>query len=295
LRRLQLDVSKMRIGQLEYRKEPFDLDGLVQEIVENVQRTTPTHHLMLVKQAHVRVVGDRDRIGQVLINLLTNAIQYSPQADRVLVRMAQDEQHVSVSVQDFGVGIARAHKHKIFDRYYQVSDSGKRPFSGLGLGLYLAHEIIKAHGGSLLLESEEGKGSTFSFTLPVHEQEAEQLVVRRKKAMNNFSQEHSSSPQKDQNPAESSPQTNATGPEVHPSDQDKDRKRPEPQLASPSDSATRSAEDVERSIYPMTSPINSAPAKSVSDPDLAGSSPPSTPSGLDSDYAGPTRDGDTAG
>jgi signal transduction histidine kinase len=128
---------------------------------------------VLAKQVHVRVVGDRERIGQALINLLTNAVKYSPQADRVLIRMARDEQQVTVSVQDFGVGIALAHQHKIFDRYYQVSDSAKRPFSGLGLGLYLAHEIIKAHDGSLLLESEEGKGSTFSFTLPVLGQEAE--------------------------------------------------------------------------------------------------------------------------
>jgi two-component system CheB/CheR fusion protein len=104
-----LDVSKMRVGRLEYRKEPFDLDGLVQEIVENVQRTTPTHRLVLAKQAHVRVFGDRERIGQALTNLLTNAVKYSPQADRVLIRMAQDEQQVIVNVQDFGVGIARAH------------------------------------------------------------------------------------------------------------------------------------------------------------------------------------------
>jgi PAS domain S-box-containing protein len=104
-----LDVSKMRVGHLEYRKEPFDLDGLVQEIVENVQRTTPTHRLVLAKQAHVGVFGDRERIGQALTNLLTNAVKYSPQADRVLIRMAQDEQQVIVNVQDFGVGIARAH------------------------------------------------------------------------------------------------------------------------------------------------------------------------------------------
>jgi hypothetical protein len=113
--------------------------------------------------------------------------------------------------------------------------------------------------------------------------------------MNNFSQEHYSRPQKDENPDESRLQTEATQPEVHPSDQDNDTKRTEAKTTSPSDSAPRSAEEVERSIYPMTSPINSAPAKSVSDPGLVDSSPTSTPSGLDSDYGGPTRDGDTAG
>ncbi len=113
--------------------------------------------------------------------------------------------------------------------------------------------------------------------------------------MNNFSQEDYSCLQKDQNPDESSLPTAATQPAVHPSDQDNDTKRTEAQTTSPGDSAHRSAEDVERSIYPMTSPINTAPARSVSDPGMVDSSPTSSPSGLDSDYGGPTRDGDTAG
>jgi hypothetical protein len=113
--------------------------------------------------------------------------------------------------------------------------------------------------------------------------------------MNNFAQEHYSRPQKDQNPDESSLPTEATQPAAHPSDQDNDTKRTEAQTTSPRDSTHASAEDVERDIYPMTSPINSAPARSVSDPSMVDSSPTSTPSGLDSDYGGPTRDGDTAG
>ena len=109
--------------------------------------------------------GDRDRIGQVLINLLNNAIKYSSQADRVLVRVAKDQHKVVVSVQDFGIGIAKKHQHKIFERFYQVTDAEEKTYPGLGIGLHISVEIIKRHGGQLWVESKKGAGATFHFTL----------------------------------------------------------------------------------------------------------------------------------
>ncbi len=162
-----LDLSKMQTGHLTYREECFEVDALVQEIVENVQGTTQTHHLLLKGQTYAEVFGDRDRIGQVLINLLNNAIKYSPQADTVIVRVAKDQNKVLVSVQDFGIGIAKEHQHTIFERFYQVTDPEEKAYPGLGIGLYICSEIVKRHGGQLWVESKKGAGATFHFALPL--------------------------------------------------------------------------------------------------------------------------------
>ncbi len=162
-----LDVSRMQIGQLVYQEEYFDMDALVQEIVENVQRTTSTHRLLLEGQVQTRVFGDRDRIGQVLVHLLNNAIKYSPRANTVLVRVTKDSRQVIISVQDFGIGIAKEHQHKIFERFYRVTDPVEKTYPGMGMGLYVSCEIVKRHGGQLRVESKKGEGATFHCTLPL--------------------------------------------------------------------------------------------------------------------------------
>ena len=162
-----LDISRMQTGQLDYTMQPFQLDTLVREIVETVREGTASHHIRLEGQTHATILGDADRIGQVLINLLTNAIRYSPDADMIVVRLSAGQENACVSVQDFGPGIAREHQQKIFERYYQISDANHQPFAGLGIGLYLASEIIKRHHGSISVESTPGQGATFSFTLPI--------------------------------------------------------------------------------------------------------------------------------
>ncbi|HLI09000.1 MAG TPA: PAS domain S-box protein [Ktedonobacteraceae bacterium] len=164
-----LDISRIQTGKIVYRKEFFDLDALIQEVLENVQAMTPSHLLLYEQHVQAQVYGDKDRIGQVLINLLTNAVKYSPGADAVLLRVTRDEQRVTVSVQDFGIGIDIEHHDKIFERFYQISSPKEKPFSGLGIGLYLSSEIIQRHGGQMQLQSEKGAGSTFSFTLPLAE------------------------------------------------------------------------------------------------------------------------------
>jgi signal transduction histidine kinase len=165
-----LDLSKMQTGQLDYREERFDLDALVQEIVATVQETTQTHHLLLEGQTQGEVFGDRDRIGQVLINLLNNAIKYSPQANTVLVRVAISQNKALVSVQDFGIGIAKEHQHKIFERFYQVTDAEEKTYPGLGIGLHISCEIVKRHGGQMWVESKKGEGALFYFTLPLSQE-----------------------------------------------------------------------------------------------------------------------------
>jgi len=172
-----LDLSKMQTGQLVYREERFDLDALVQEIVENIQGTTQTHHVLLEGQTLAEAFGDQDRIGQVLINLLNNAIKYSPQADRVMVRVTKDQNKALVSVQDFGIGIAKEHQHMIFERFYQVTDAAEKTYPGLGIGLYISSEIVKRHGGQMWVESEKDEGATFHVTLPLYQEEKRQASL----------------------------------------------------------------------------------------------------------------------
>ena len=162
-----LDLSKMQTGQLAYREERFEMDALVQEIMENVQGTTQTHSLQLEGQTQAEVFGDWDRIGQVLTNLLNNAIKYSPQANTVLIRASKDQNKILVSIQDFGIGIAKEHQQKIFERFYQVTDPAEKTYPGLGIGLYISCEIVKRHGGEMWVERKKGQGSTFHFTLPL--------------------------------------------------------------------------------------------------------------------------------
>jgi PAS domain S-box-containing protein len=165
-----LDISKIQTGKLVFREELFDLDEVIQDIVENLQAATSTHQLRLEGKAEAQIFGDRDRVGQVLTNLLTNAIKYSPKADTVIVRASRDHDKAMVSVQDFGIGIDAEHQQKIFERFYQVTDPLETTFPGLGIGLYISSQIVKRHYGHMWVESRKGQGSTFSFTLPVTNQ-----------------------------------------------------------------------------------------------------------------------------
>ena len=166
-----LDISKMQTGQLVYRTETFDVDRLIREMVENVQEITPSHRIVIEGSVSAHVIGDKERLEQVLVNLLNNAKKFSPHADSVLVYLSQDQKNVIVSVKDFGIGIEEIHQQKIFERFYQIADQEERTYPGLGIGLYISHEIIKRHHGRLWVESKKGEGSTFSFTLPLCQKE----------------------------------------------------------------------------------------------------------------------------
>jgi PAS domain S-box-containing protein len=166
-----LSITQMQKGELAYRMERFELAQLVQETIENVQGATQTHRLLLESTVAAFVYGDRDRLGQVLTNLLTNAIKYSRHADRVIVHMAVQEGNVVVNVQDFGIGIAQEYQQKIFERFFHVTDPEEKTYPGLGIGLYISRQIIERHQGRLWVQSRKGEGSTFSFHLPIAKQD----------------------------------------------------------------------------------------------------------------------------
>ena len=162
-----LDVTKIEAGKLQFEIARFSFDDLVREVVENMQLTTERHTLVLETQAKKSIFGDRDRIGQVLTNLISNAIKYSPRADTILITTTLLQNHVQLSVRDFGVGIAKKSQDKVFERFYRVSGSQQYTFPGLGLGLYISAEIISRLQGRMWVESAKGKGSTFYVKLPI--------------------------------------------------------------------------------------------------------------------------------
>lgn len=170
-----LDVTKIETGRLQLSQEEFDINILVQEIVEQLQLTTEKHVLKIRGKVDRLVSGDRDRIGQVIANLLSNAIKYSPAADEVIISLASTPQQLQISVQDFGVGIPPQKRQRVFERFYRVSGEKKSTFPGLGLGLYISSEIIQRHQGKIWVESEIGQGSQFHFTLPWRQTRGENL------------------------------------------------------------------------------------------------------------------------
>jgi PAS domain S-box-containing protein len=168
-----LNVARIQTGQLEYVDEAVDLNAVVRECVDTIQPTTAKHHIVVGGTIDGLVWGDSERIGQVVTNLLTNAIKYSPRADRVIVRLDTRDRKAVVSVRDFGIGISDEHREKIFEQFYRVSDPSEKTFPGLGLGLFIASEIIKRHNGTIDMRSTSGEGTTFTFTLPLLQQDEE--------------------------------------------------------------------------------------------------------------------------
>jgi PAS domain S-box-containing protein len=162
-----LDASKIQAGRLDYEEEAVDLNLLLRETIEQLQPTYPTHILRLSGTTPAITIGDKDRLGQVFTNLITNAIKYSPDANTVEIQLSTSPQTATIRVRDYGVGIPQAHLKHVFERFYRAYDSHNKVFSGLGMGLYIAYEIVKRHGGELTVESEEGKGSTFTVLLPL--------------------------------------------------------------------------------------------------------------------------------
>jgi hypothetical protein len=113
------------------------------------------------------VFGDKERIGQVITNFITNAIKYSPNADKIILRTEILNNEVRLSVEDFGIGIANDKLAQVFDQFYRVSGNTQHTFPGLGLGLYISAEIITREHGKIWVISEVGLGSTFYFSLPL--------------------------------------------------------------------------------------------------------------------------------
>lgn len=161
-----LDVKKMENGQLQYHQELFDFNELVMEVIEETQRVISNHTIKYTLAETKMIYGDRNKIGQVITNFVDNAAKYSPRNTDIMIATTTGDHDVNFSVQDFGIGIPADQQAKVFERFFRVNGETENTYAGLGLGLYIASEIIKRHGGTLYVESEPGNGSVFYFELP---------------------------------------------------------------------------------------------------------------------------------
>ncbi|RZK20962.1 MAG: PAS domain-containing sensor histidine kinase [Pedobacter sp.] len=159
-----LNVSRLESGKLILDERLFRLDQLLQETIDESFISPSTHQISL-GTCEVNIIGDRDKIGNVISNLLSNAHKYSPNETNIEVNCEITDNEVIVSVKDEGVGIAKDDAKKLFERYYRVQ--GNHSISGFGIGLYLSAEIIERHKGRIWVESAIGQGSVFYFALPL--------------------------------------------------------------------------------------------------------------------------------
>ena len=161
-----LDITKIEFGRFTYCDEYFSIDALVSEIVMSQQVICPGRDISLEGSSRIFVHGDRYRVGQVLINLISNALKYSPEHTGIQVRILGRPTSVVVSVRDSGLGIAPHEQRRIFERYYRTNMVKRSRKEGLGLGLFICSEIMKRHKGRIWVRSKIGKGSTFYAELP---------------------------------------------------------------------------------------------------------------------------------
>ena len=164
-----LDLSKIEAGKMKLHKSPSDVVKLTNEVIKQVdvllkEKTISTTTKILIETPIAMI--DELRIKQVLLNLMSNAIKFSPPNTTITIIIDGDEDWLSISVKDEGIGISEEHKDIIFEEFRQVDDSHTRLYAGTGLGLALCKKLVELHGGKIWVESKVGKGSTFTFTLP---------------------------------------------------------------------------------------------------------------------------------
>jgi two-component system phosphate regulon sensor histidine kinase PhoR len=164
-----LELSRIESGQLPFRRESVRIVDLVEHAISRLSVIAEDRGIHVTTDLDDQlpdVLADRDQAGQVLLNLLFNAIKFTPEGGSVRIRATHHHQHVAIAVADTGVGIHDDDLARIFERFYKSDKSRVRSSGGTGLGLPIARHIVEAHGGNIWAESKEGQGSTFTFTLP---------------------------------------------------------------------------------------------------------------------------------
>jgi signal transduction histidine kinase len=169
-----LDLSKVEAGKIELHPEVFPVNEILKECQTLVKSLASKKNLSLsVKiEGIVTIYADPTRFKQIMYNLLSNAIKFTPEKGRVDIAALPVDDMVQISVKDTGIGIAREDFNKAFEEFGQIDSSYSKQYAGTGLGLPLTKKLVELHGGRIWLESEVGKGSTFTFTLPNNTREA---------------------------------------------------------------------------------------------------------------------------
>jgi len=163
-----LDLNRIEGNNLDLKMELFSINDLVVEVIDDIVNTHSKPVIHLQQEIVCNVWADRDRIGQVIINFITNALKYSPQNNDVEIRIYKaSDNMVGIATKDYGIGIDKSEHNKIFDRFYRVGGKSEQTYPGFGIGLFIANSIIQRHDGSIEVESEKGKGSEFTFFLKI--------------------------------------------------------------------------------------------------------------------------------
>ncbi len=162
-----LDLSQVQWGHLDLHYDSFYLADLLAECVHSAQASAEQHTIYLdIRVQDTQVMADRIRIGQVIGNILDNAIKYSPNGGQVTVLLQEEHGDYMVSVIDQGIGVSPEHFDHIFERFYRVHNAASKQYAGIGLGLFVAKEIVDRHGGRIWFTNNQNTGCTFHFTLP---------------------------------------------------------------------------------------------------------------------------------
>jgi PAS domain S-box-containing protein len=163
-----LDLSKIEAGRMEIRPEAVVLAEVAREVAEAIQPQADAKALQLLLNvdSDLCVRADRIRLKQIVVNLLSNAVKFTPESGRIEISAVRRREKVAVSVNDTGIGIAPGDHEAIFDKFYQVGSTTRGVREGTGLGLAITRKLVEQQGGRIWVESEPGRGSTFSFTLP---------------------------------------------------------------------------------------------------------------------------------
>jgi two-component system CheB/CheR fusion protein len=159
-----LDFSRIQAGKLDFSLTPVRVNELVSACVEHARYMYPDHHIIYVPGFDYQVRGNMERLEQVVMNLINNAVKYSPDRKEIALSTTLENQKIKVAVKDFGIGLSESQQERIFERFYRVADSTYMA-SGLGMGLYISMEIVKSHFGTMGVESRPNEGSTFYFLL----------------------------------------------------------------------------------------------------------------------------------
>ena len=162
-----LDLSKLKLGNLRLTMESFNINELIEEVVEEIKLIHRDYQIEVSFQRDLKINADRERLAQVLINFLTNAIKYSPKNKLIQVNSFLEDHLMTVMVKDHGIGINKKSQEKIFERFYRVEGKNEETYPGFGIGLFISAEIIRRHNGKIGVRSTPGRGSEFYFSIPV--------------------------------------------------------------------------------------------------------------------------------
>jgi signal transduction histidine kinase len=161
-----LDLARADSGYMPFHLERLLLNELTDEVIDMAQKVSD-RKIMLTTTEPVWAVSDRSRLKQVLINLIDNAVKYSPADQPVIVQLERVDKQALIQIRDRGIGIPLADQNRIFDRFYRVDDSRSRMTGGHGLGLAIVKTLVEGMGGDISVRSKPGEGSTFTIRLQV--------------------------------------------------------------------------------------------------------------------------------